>query len=102
MSDWAIGDLAVCVDAVGRITGKSVLVEGRTYTVSGIYLPSCPTSSDYGSPSDIGLWLEELRSPATSGAFDARRFRKVTPDKQESCEEEFVTLLRRSKPKVRA
>jgi hypothetical protein len=98
MSDWQVGDLAVCVDATSRIarTGTS-LAEGQVYRVSGLHMPGKLVRSDFGSPADLGLFLVGLRSVSTSGAFDARRFRKVTPDKHEACEDEFVTLLKRGK-----
>jgi hypothetical protein len=100
-NDWQVGDLAVCVDAQSRVNPTpTLLVEGRTYRVSGIYAPGRRLSSDFGSPGYIGLMLEGLRNDSLSGAFDARRFRKIRPDEHQACEEEFVTLLKRSKRKV--
>ena len=86
MSDWQVGDLAVCVDARPNeeFGDQSDLVLGGTYTVTRIVL------------SGLGLWLREA-DHGNFLAFRAERFRKVTPDKHEACEDEFVTLLKRGK-----
>jgi hypothetical protein len=102
MSDWQVGDLAVCVDASSRHPGNmssSVLREGAVYTVIGIAPPERWITGEYG----IGLVFAEVRQPVNSdGSFIATRFRKIRPDKHESCEPEFVTLLKRSRQTVRA
>jgi hypothetical protein len=85
--DWQIGDLAVCVDASkhnGSPYPAPPLVEGRSYTVSFVA---------YGLKG-IGV-VEASCEPAP--AFKIERFRKIRPDAQERCEEEFETLLKRSK-----
>lgn len=105
MSDgWQAGDLAVCVDATSPMTRRDTrLVEGRAYKVTGVRVArGTPFSSDLGTPAYLGLYLAELRSYGTTGAFDARRFRKIRPDKHEDCEPEFVELLNRIKRKVAA
>lgn len=85
MSDWQVGDLALCVDDAPVYDGQPVQVTvGQTYRVGGF------------SPGrdDIRLHIEvnsyELK-------YYASRFRKIQPDKHESCEPEFVRLLKRSK-----
>jgi hypothetical protein len=98
MSDWAVGDLVVCVDDVPQAGDRvrSGLVRGRTYTVSGLF---------YEGPGDrcsVGLTLVELMPPPGRFAFCSDRFRKILPDKHEACETEFVTLLNRIKRKVSA
>lgn len=91
MSDWQVGDIAVCVDA----SSSRKLVEGAAYVVESIGVAE-PWWRDAG---ELGLWLVGTPSDSSSGGFRADRFRKVTPDKPEACESEFVTLLNRIKRK---
>jgi hypothetical protein len=93
MSDWQVGDKAVCVDAA--ITPHSVvgevskLVVGRIYTVCKLR----PTNAGI-----MRLGLAEFHhADNTHSCFYACRFRKVVQDKHEPCEEEFVTLLNRKR-----
>lgn len=97
MSDWQVGDLAVCVD-VGdaprtKFSGTGVagrrLSLGATYTVVAI--------GAHRVTSETILLMEG--QPNYAGAF---RFRKIRPDAHEACEAEFLTLLKRSKRKVSA
>lgn len=92
MSDWQVGDLAVCVDAGLRQSfGPHLgcgLVLGRIYRVEAIGAPSIA-----GLPT---LIVSEV------GRKIADRFRKILPDKHEECEPEFVTLLKRIKRTVSA
>ena len=102
MSDWQVGDLAVCVDARPNPRcghRPSPLVEGKVYRVAGID-PYPERHALYGM--DTGLFLRGMRSAANSGGFAASRFRKIRPDEHEACEPEFVQLLKRSKRKVNA
>lgn len=95
-SDWQVGDLAVCVDASPRPDGIAVdLVEGRTYHVTAV----CPPGrSKFGFHTGL-----QLRGATPVGrAFAECRFRKVRPDEHKACEEEFQTLLRRSRNLVSA
>jgi hypothetical protein len=98
MSDWQVGDLAVCVDDRPDHLGENHLELGRIYRVTGV----CPVGlSVFGM--GTGLLLEGVAFPAwATGGAAARRFRKVRPDEHESCEPEFVTLLERSRKTVRA
>jgi hypothetical protein len=104
MSDWQVGDLAVCIDASdvgGAADPNYVLLEyGRVYNVIGI-TDDGPGSwvSDYDG---LGLILAEVESTNPEGDFAAYRFRKVLPDRHEACETEFVDLLKRSKRRVEA
>jgi hypothetical protein len=87
MSDWQVGDLAVCVDDQPRHGDTqdlefANLKAGRVYRVvkvtwggHGLHVDGAPVKRESGWWSD--------------------RFRKVTPDKREACEDEFVTLLKR-------
>lgn len=90
--DWQVGDLAVCVDASKHANsdlGKPPLEEGCVYTVVEVH---------------NGMrGLEVAEAPcAPAIAFKSSRFRKITPDSHEACEEEFVTLLKRTKRTVAA
>lgn len=98
MSDWAVGDLAVCVDDGDSWYGKFPCRKGHIYRVTGIHIAR-PGFSDAGR---LGLLLEGVHSGSPSGAFDACRFRKVKPDEHTACESEFVDLLKRSKTEVPA
>jgi hypothetical protein len=92
MSDWAPGDLALCVDASGYAAG--LLAEGHTYTVRR-FLPAAPYSLE--APTDSVELLGVRRGRYVHSGFGCFRFRKIRPDKHEECEPEFVTLLKRSK-----
>lgn len=89
MSDWQVGDLAVCVRAGPcqcGCGGTQALVEGRIYRVLGIVV----------HPERLGLDVG-VEPPPGHSSLNAARFRKILPDKHEPCEEEFVTLLNRKK-----
>jgi hypothetical protein len=98
MSDWQVGDLAVCVDAAPRVCecGKTHLGTtaplGRTVEVS-----ACGIDARFCTKYPIMRW----RGGPIDGAL-ALRFRKVRPDEHEDCEPEFVELLNRIKRKVSA
>lgn len=103
MSDWQVGDLAVCVDAgpcknaheLINPHRQGALVLGKAYLVIG-----------------LGRARRERFSLFVKGAtaadqdygfgFSVHRFRKIRPDEQEACEPEFVTLIKRAKRKVDA
>jgi hypothetical protein len=93
MSDWEVGDLAVCVDdRPNPVWGPSGLTMSAVYRVTGVIFNPAP-SSLYGRE-DWGLFLAGIDS-GTEDGFCGSRFRKITPDKREACEDEFVTLLKR-------
>jgi hypothetical protein len=94
VSDWQIGDLMLCVDAgpmkiIGGLEEAEDeaignLREGRIYRVDRIRT---------GLTVDcIGLVDLTERAGGVS-----TRFRKIRPDEHEACEDEFITLLNRSK-----
>ena len=93
MSDWQVGDLAVCVD--DRDCRK--LANGRVYGVVEV-IPPGSVSSD-GVPNSTGITGLRLAGVQNRPhcAWSEYRFRKVRPDKHEACEDEFVTLLKRGK-----
>lgn len=94
--DWAVGDLAVCVDDNYRsdTTGHARLLRtGAVYTVEAVGVNRLGQQ---------GLVLQGIRSGGYLGGYLAERFRKIRPDAHEACEAEFVTLLKRTKRKVGA
>lgn len=94
MSDWQVGDLAVCVDArVNPRVGSCPLQVGRVYRVARV-VGSGPCAL-YGRHS-LGLILAGVPWSEPEGAAELR-FRKIRPDEHKACEPEFVTLLKRSK-----
>jgi hypothetical protein len=89
MTDWQVGDLAVCVTNKHSALGTTKRLQiGKTYTVRGVYISS--------KGDGVGLILHEA-APRINPGFHAFLFRKVVRDKQEACEAYFVTLLKRSK-----
>ena len=101
MSDWQVGDLAVCMDTTPRPSsppgGFKTLAKGAVYRVRGMRI----TKSG-----GFNLLMEGHNPPApgcpTGKGWRADRFRKIRPDEHEACETEFVTLLKRSKRPVSA
>lgn len=100
-ADWKPGDLAVCVNNAECVTRPNsgrkaplLLQKGAIYCVERVgLLPSgCSGFNLAGVP----------RVTTQVVDWAASRFRKVTPDKPEACEEEFTTLLNRIKRTVQA
>lgn len=101
MSDWQIGDLALCVDdgiihcGGGNMhTGQCAPKRGAVLRVTGII---AVTYALNGKLMDCGCPAIEF-----AGGLGAtpKRLRKILPDKHEPCEAEFVTLLKRRKVKA--
>ena len=93
---WQVGDLALCVDnAIGDQEAlASFLVVGKIYKVAEVGIPKESRAKR------VCLAFREAvlgATDKTAWAFNADRFRKIRPDKQEPCETEFVTLLNRIK-----
>lgn len=96
-ADWKPGDLAVCVDNT-EYEGP-LLREGATYEVLAVVPAFYWADGYYGA----GLIIDGPHNPGSDdGDWGACRFRKVVSDKPEACEEEFLTLLKRSKRSVQA
>jgi hypothetical protein len=98
MSDWQVGDLAVCVDASPcrcercEVLGRVAIVglrEGASYAVLEVCLDD---GYEY-----IRFAVQTRRNNHWLGWAGSDRFRKIRPDKHEECESEFVTLLKRRK-----
>lgn len=86
---WEVGDLALCV--LPSMTTPNALEVGRVYTVIDINL-------EWLDHDLVGLNLAEVVSYGEDwDGWMSDRFRKIKPDAHESCEDEFVTLLKRSK-----
>lgn len=100
MSDWAVGDLAVCVDASpcphSPWLGSCGLVEGRSYTVTGI-LPG-----SLWDRCEFGLTLAEIAPPAPLESYASDRFRKIRPDEHTGSADDWALILETAKLKVRA
>jgi hypothetical protein len=95
MSDWQVGDLAVCVDDCPcPVTKRPVrgIHAGKSYTVAGFIQFKEKTF----------LRLAGVEAVSQSGGFFPHRFRKIRPDEHEACEEEFRILLKLSKQRVSA
>jgi hypothetical protein len=99
MSDWQVGDLALCVSRHDAY--PAIVQPGRSFVVLGVWrdIPAV------GDPSDLGIALTFRGVPRMDdgeSGYDAARFRKILPDKHEACEPKFVTLLKRTKRTVTA
>lgn len=81
MSDWQVGDLALCVK------GGVATVPGRIYTVTVI------------ASSSIGLLLQfrelEHRPTHSRDKSLAARFRKITPPAADEFDHETIALMNR-------
>lgn len=103
MSDWQVGDLAVCVKG-GEIRcpnclhkGGDVPRHGKAVEVVHIGASIIGYGPGAGFPCGcVCLYLAD----GTCGV--SQRFRKIRPDEHEACEEEFRILLKLSKQRVSA
>lgn len=99
MSDWAVGDLAVCVDGSPRTMEA---LRGTPFPISAGQIRRVIGLGKSERPGSVSLFLDgECAYFQKHGyGFAEGRFRKI--DQHEPCEEEFQTLLKRSKRKVSA
>lgn len=105
MTDWAVGDLALCVDdspcQCGSCSGVPInLFAGNHYRVLAISNPH-----QRGNPNHTWISLDVGAAPSQGhapGGQSAHRFRKIHPDEREACEPEFVQLLKRTRRTVKA
>jgi hypothetical protein len=101
MSDWQVGDLAVCVSVSHPNYPHPFarLQVGRAYTVEAVGRPiETWNGRSFGGERALGLC--EVKPDIKGRGYPESLFRKVRPDITEACEEEFVTLLKKSKRKV--
>lgn len=76
MTDWQVGDLALCTDDSPSIYGKTCIRRGAIYTVEKVV-------EDAGA---VGVTLADVaHNPATLGYY-AKRFRKIRPSAIEHIE----------------
>lgn len=96
MSDWQVGDLAVCVngDPNPLAPERPRPKQGATYRVRAI------TSTGYDPFAQT--WTHGLALDGLGSDYAPSRFRKIRPDERKACEPEFVTLLKRSRKTVPA
>jgi hypothetical protein len=103
MSDWQVGDLALCVnrdplacESGNRLshmhTGECAPPLGATRCVIAIG----PSRLFYPSPRFRECGCLSLKFSDGTVAL-AKRCRKIRPDEHEACELEFVKLLKRTK-----
>jgi hypothetical protein len=95
MSDWAVGDLALCIES-GTQTREGVIYTVVGVVPAGVDFP-CDCHRNYGP--DDNLFLAGIHYESCGQSSGADRFRKIRPDEREACEPEFVTLLQRIKRK---
>jgi hypothetical protein len=93
VSDWAVGDLAVCV--------KDGAWEFEQCSAPSDVEDKGPRKGQMLRVSDVvqmrgEIWLH-FPDFDWCDVYLHSRFRKILPDKHEACESEFVTLLKRSK-----
>lgn len=83
MSDWQIGDLALCVEDGPSVWGQAVpAVRGRIYTVMAIVVDG------------QGLTFLEIPHPNAEG-YRKERFVKVTPPAADEFDRETIALMNR-------
>ena len=86
MSDWSVGDRAICVDGgCCSCCGSKFFADNAAFTVTGV-LP-------FGE--ELYLSFAEVAAPHHSPWWEHSAFRKARPDAHEKCEDEFITLLKR-------
>jgi hypothetical protein len=94
MSEWQVGDLALCIKS-GTVTR-----EGAIYTVTEIWPVGALRFGFVRNVADVPLLIfAEVICEDGDGSHPSR-FRRIRRDRHESCEPEFVALLKSSKPKV--
>lgn len=91
MSDWQVGDLALCIKAGPRSisfrgAGQRLVVAGGVYAVEHAYVDPV-----------VGwcLVLEGAHSSHITKAWQAASFRKVTPPAADDFDRETIALMNR-------
>lgn len=101
MSDWQVGDLALCVIG-GHITGRGVPAyprAGQCYKVAAVVLDEEYSWS--GGGHELGLALADGPTNPTSpdGDWHHSRFVKVTPPAADEFDRETIALMNRAPAK---
>lgn len=87
MSDWQVGDLALCVKLEPwRLSGTNGPRSGHIYRVDVV------TVNLWG---ETGLIFHSLPSLGYRGGWNANRFIKVTPPEADAFDRETIDLLNR-------
>jgi hypothetical protein len=90
MSDWAPGDLALC------IKGGTLTVAGCVYTVSEVVIPGKryinPESGRGIRWAELCLRFTEIATSPYATACAAKRFVKVTPLTEDEFDREVIEL----------
>lgn len=88
MSDWQVGDLALCVAPWGNWTESEPFdpQPGSVNTVCGVISPD-PTAN-----SGVSLWFVGVPS---CDSYDAGQFRKIRPHTPDAEDAETISLLNR-------
>ena len=87
--DWKVGDLAV---AVGRQNSQGWWAEGSPPKGS-----ITPVADVFHGDGWTALVFDGYPSPHFTRGWQHYCFRRIRPDEHESCEPEFIELLKRSK-----
>lgn len=101
MSDWQVGDLAVCTKTGAIQCPHFPLALHRGERLPPTTLRVTAITPAAGEISGRLCGCVVLHFEGGKGGV-AQRFRKIRPDEHEACEEEFVTLLKRTKRTVSA
>jgi hypothetical protein len=91
MSEWQVGDLAVCVIGDGWFGYEHGSVPSAAPQKNAVYRVVKVRPRD----ALVFLCFAEIDAKGWNSAA----FRKIRPDEHEACESEFVTLLQRIKRK---
>lgn len=103
MTDWAIGDLALCVDARSCPSYRwGGLCAGRVYSVDAVTVDTGPRgfSALHGKGGGVGLAFADAPTPSGTYGWDARRFVKVTPEEEDEFDREVIELMKGGKVKA--
>lgn len=99
MSDWQVGDLALCVVEMdddyfrGSLDGRPI--RGLTYTVSAV----APGVDIYGNPGTALKFQEIGRAAPRWRGYNSQAFRKVTPPAADEFDRETIELMNRAPAK---
>lgn len=93
MSDWQVGDLALCVRTSSLMSGGYTSIGGNLLRQGAIYTVTAMSANENSGLLD--LTLAEVRSGTATGGFNSLRFRKVTPPAADEFDRETIELMNR-------